>query len=199
MSIPITDHPVSLFNQWLDEAHETEPNNADAACLATATPDAVPSARMVLVKRADARGFMFYTNLGSRKSGELTANPCAALCCHWKSLQRQIRIEGPVEAVDDATADAYFASRDRQSQIGAWASRQSQPLTGRFELERRAAKYATKFGLGRVPRPEFWSGYRIVPVRIEFWRGQAFRLHDRVVYERESVDHEEWQTQRLFP
>ena len=199
MSIPIAEDPVALFNQWLDEAHESEPVNADAACLATATADGAPSARMVLIKKADSDGFTFYTNLDSRKGGELAANPQAALCCYWKSLHRQIRIEGPVQKVDDATADAYFASRDRQSQIGAWASKQSRPLEGRFELERRAATYTAKFGIGSVPRPDFWSGYRVVPVRIEFWLAQAFRLHDRLVYERESADDASWQTQRLFP
>lgn len=199
MSIPITDNPVSLFNQWLDEAREGEPYDAEAACLATATPDAVPSARMVLVKNADAKGFTFFTNLESRKGGELAANPRAALCCHWKSLRRQVRIEGPVEPVDDTTADEYFASRDRRSQIGAWASRQSQPLTSLLELERRAAVHAAKFGIGTVPRPPFWSGYRVAPLRIEFWRHGAFRLHDRLVYERESVDDTAWQTRRLFP
>jgi len=199
MSIPITDDPVSLFNRWLNEAHESEPNDPDAACLATATPGAVPSARMVLVKRADGQGFTFYTNLDSRKGGELAANPRAALCCHWKSLRKQVRIEGLVVPIEDATADEYFATRSRQSQIGAWASRQSQPLTSRFELERRAAVHAAKFGFGTIPRPSFWSGYRIVPLRIEFWNSGAFRLHDRLVYERESVDDEGWQTQRLFP
>jgi len=199
MSIPITDDPVLLFNLWLDEARASEPNDHDAACLATATPDAVPSARMVLVKRADAGGFAFYTNLDSRKGGELAANPHAALCCYWKSLRKQVRIEGPVTAVEETTADDYFATRSRQSQIGAWASRQSQPLTSRFELERRAVVHAAKFGFGAVPRPPFWSGYRVVPLRIEFWRSGAFRLHDRVVYERESVDDEGWRTHRLFP
>ncbi len=199
MSIPITDDPASLFNRWLDQARESEPNDPDAACLATATPDAVPSARMVLVKSAGAEGFTFYTNLDSRKGGELAANPLAALCCYWKSLRRQVRIEGRVYPVDDKTADDYFATRSRRSQIGAWASRQSKPLTSRFELERRAAVHAAKFGIGTVPRPPFWSGYCLVPLRIEFWRSGAFRLHDRVVYERESVDDEGWQTQRLFP
>ncbi len=199
MSIPIADDPVSLFNRWLDEARASEPNDPDAACLATATPDAVPSARMVLIKDADAQGFVFYTNLESRKGQELASNPRAALCCHWKSLRRQVRIEGMVEAVEGATADTYFASRSRQSQIGAWASRQSHPLTSRFELERRAAVQAAKFGIGEVPRPPFWSGFRLRPLQIEFWRSAAFRLHDRLVYRRESVDDQVWQTHRLFP
>ena len=199
MSIPITDDPVSLFNRWLDEARESEPNDPDAVCLATATPDGVPSARMVLVKGADARGFTFYTNLESRKGGELAANPRAALCFHWKSLRRQVRVEGRIEAVDDATADDYFSTRSRQSQIGAWASKQSQHLTSKFELERRAAVHAAKFGIGAVPRPPFWSGLRVVPLHIEFWRSGAFRLHDRLVYQRESADDKGWQTHRLFP
>lgn len=199
MSIPITDDPVSLFNRWLDEARNSEPNDPDAACLATATPDGFPSARMVLIKSAGTQGFTFYTNRESRKGEELESNPRAALCCHWKSLRRQVRIEGPIEAVDDATADEYFASRSRQSQIGAWASRQSHPLTSRFELERRAAVQAAKFGAGSVPRPPFWSGYILKPLHIEFWRSGAFRLHDRLAYRRESVDQGVWQTQRLFP
>lgn len=199
MSIPITDDPVSLFLRWLDEAREAEPNDPDAACLATATPDAAPSARMVLVRQVDADGFAFYTNLESQKGHELTANARAALCYHWKSLRRQVRIEGSVNAVEDETADAYFASRSRPSQIGAWASKQSEPLTSRFELERRVAVQAAKFGVGAVPRPPFWSGFRLAPLRIEFWRNGAFRLHDRVVYERESVTDSVWQTVRLFP
>ncbi len=199
MSIPIIDNPVALFNDWLTEAEASEPNDASAVCLATTTADGRPSARMVLLKFADARGFVFYTNLTSRKGRELSENPYAALCFHWKSLRRQVRVEGAVIAVDEAEADSYFASRDRGSQIGAWASKQSAPMSTRFELERRAAVHAAKFGVGEVPRPPFWSGFRIVPDRIEFWSNGAFRLHDRMVYERESVDDTTWRTERLFP
>ena len=199
MTIPIVDDPVDLFNDWLAEAEAGEPKDASAVCLATTTADGRPSARMVLLKRADRAGFVFYTNLDSQKGHELAENPRAALCFHWKSLRRQVRVEGDVLAVDDAEADAYFASRDRQSQIGAWASHQSAPMTTRFELERRAAAKAAEFGFGEVPRPAFWSGFRIVPDRLEFWAHGAFRLHDRMAYERESGDDTPWQSQRLFP
>lgn len=192
------EDPLVLFNEWLKEARASEPEEAEAACLATATGDGAPSARMVLVKAADARGFLFFTNLDSRKGLELLANPRAALCCHWKSLRRQVRVEGPVRTVDDGEADAYFRTRTRESRIGAWASLQSQPLAGRFELERRFALYAAKYALSEVPRPPSWSGFRIVPVRIEFWRSRPFRLHDRLVYEREGAD-AAWRTHRLFP
>jgi pyridoxamine 5'-phosphate oxidase len=199
MTIPIVENPVGLFNEWLTEAEASELNDASATCLATTTADGRPSARMVLLKRADERGFIFYTNLGSRKGQELAENPHAAFCFHWKSLRRQVRVEGAVEPVSEDEADSYFATRDRRSQIGAWASKQSTPLTSPFELERRAAAKAAKYGLGEVPRPSFWSGFRIVPTRIEFWFNGAFRLHDRLVYERESVDDTTWRTQRLFP
>jgi pyridoxamine 5'-phosphate oxidase len=192
------ENPVVLFNEWLKEARTSEPEEADAACLATATSGGAPSARMVLVKAADAHGFLFFTNVDSRKGVELLANPRAALCCHWKSLRRQVRVEGPVRTVDDGEADAYFRTRTRQSRIGAWASPQSQPLGSRFELERRFAFYAAKYAVGEVPRPPNWSGFRIVPVRIEFWRSRPFRLHDRLLYEREAAD-TAWRTHRLFP
>ncbi len=145
--------------------------------LATADAEGRPSVRMVLLKGIDERGFVFYTNLESRKGGQLAANPCVGLAFHWKSLRRQVNVEGPVVPVDPAEADAYFASRDRGSQIGAWASRQSQPLAGRFDLESRVAQFAAKFHVGAVPRPEFWSGFRVVPERIEFWEDRPFRLH----------------------
>jgi len=187
--------PFALFSQWFAEASETEPNDPNAMTLATSTPDGRPSARMVLLKGHDAEGFVFYTNLESRKGEELAANPRAALLFHWKSLHRQVRVEGAVWAVDDEEADAYFASRPRLSRLGAWASRQSRPLTGRFELERRVAEYELRYS-GAVPRPPHWSGFRVVPGRIEFWRERPFRLHDRTLYQRTA---DGWAVSRLYP
>ena len=189
------DEPLGPFQRWLDEAWRGEPN-AHSMTLATATPDGRPSARMVLLKGLDARGFVFYTNLESRKSEELFANPHAALCFMWKSLNRQVRIEGPVERVDDEDAEAYFASRPRDSQLGAWASDQSRPLESRAALEHRVDEFSRRFAEGRVPRPAYWSGFRVVPQRVEFWQERPFRLHDRLVFIREG---EGWRRGRLFP
>ena len=194
-SINIED-PISLFQDWMREAEDAEPAEANAMTLATSTPDGVPSARMVLLKGVDEAGFVFYTNTGSRKAEEMYANPQAVLCFHWKSLRRQVRVEGTVEEVDEAEADAYFATRSRLSQIGAWASKQSRPLESRFELEKRVAEFTAKFHLGTVPRPEFWSGFRLRPVRIEFWQEQPFRLHDREVYNRSP---DGWTREKLYP
>ena len=194
--LPENADPLVTFAAWYEEAKGSEPNDPNAMALATVGPDGMPSLRMVLLKGFDDRGFVFYTNLGSRKGRQLETTTKAALCLHWKSLRRQVRVEGEVEPVSDAEADAYFESRPRDSQIGAWASRQSEPLEGRFVLERRIAKYVARFGLGKVPRPPFWSGFRIRPQRIEFWRDGAFRLHDRLVYHRSS---DGWTTERLFP
>ena len=188
--------PIEQIGAWLADAEQKEPSDPASMSVATVGADGRPSLRMVLLRGIDARGFVFYTNLGSRKSNDIEANPWAALCLHWKSTDRQVRVEGRVELVSDAEADAYFASRDRESQIGAWASKQSEALEGRLKLERRVAKFALKFGVGTVPRPDFWSGYRVVPDRIEFWEKRPFRLHERTLY---VLEGEQWATSRLYP
>ncbi len=196
------EDPIGLFAAWLREAEENEVNDPTAVALATVGEDGMPSCRMVLLKGQDARGFVFYTNYESRKGCQLLASAKAAMLFHWKSLRRQVRIEGPIEQVSTEEADAYFASRPRQSQIGAWASDQSRPLEGRFELEKRVAIFAAKHAIGKVPRPSHWSGFRVVPRLIEFWQDGAFRLHDRLVYHRDLEGEgasEAWRTERLFP
>jgi len=190
------DDPLTLFDEWYAEAERREIDLPSAMTLATADAGGRVSARMVLLKGHNADGFVFYTNLGSRKGLDLAENPRAALLFHWKSLKRQVRIEGTVAPVGDAEADAYFASRDRGSQIGAWASKQSRAMPNRHALEAEVAKFTVKFGLGAIARPADWSGFRVRPDSIEFWRDGKFRLHERLVYTRGD---DGWKTRRLFP
>jgi pyridoxamine 5'-phosphate oxidase len=196
MSVIVRESPFVTFTEWYEAARQTEPSDPNAMALATADEAGRPSLRMVLMKDYDERGIVFYTNSESRKGGELLSNPRAALLFHWKSQRRQIRMEGVVEPVSAEEADAYFQSRDRASRIGAWASQQSRPLEGRFELERRVAEYTAKFGLGAVPRPDYWSGFRVLVERVEFWQEGKFRLHERLIYERGASG---WSTHRLYP
>jgi pyridoxamine 5'-phosphate oxidase len=176
------DDPHALFDQWLREAEPLEPNDPNAVTLATATADGRPSARVVLLKGHDPRGFVIYTNRESRKADELESNPRAALLFHWKSLRRQVRVEGSVSRVSDAESDAYWASRSRDSRLGAWASDQSRPLDARETFETRVEEARARFEGGDVPRPDHWGGYRVVPERIEFWQDRAHRLHERRVF-----------------
>lgn len=196
-----TQNPVELFQKWLAEAEEKEAVNPNAMALATADAEGRPSVRMVLLKSVDENGFVFYTNSESRKGLEIKANPMASLCFYWKSLRREVRVDGAVSKVSDTESDAYFESRDKASQIGAWASQQSRPLTGRFEFEKEIARYTAKFNIGKVPRPDYWEGYRILPERIEFWTERRFRLHDRMMYTRSkrTSDKNSWTVQRLYP
>lgn len=188
--------PFEQFARWLAEAESSEPNNPNAMSLATVDAAGKPSLRMVLLRGYDPQGFVFYTNLESRKGHELRTNAHVALCFHWKALARQVRVEGRVELVSTEEADAYFASRPKESQIGAWASKQSETLTSRFELETRVAKYGLLYGIGKVPRPPFWSGYRVWPDAIEFWEERSFRLHDRLLFKRTATA---WTSSKLYP
>jgi pyridoxamine 5'-phosphate oxidase len=190
--------PIALFKEWFAEAKNSEVNDPEAMALATADAQGRPDTRMVLLKHVDHDGFVFYTNFESAKGVQLAENPNAALCFHWKSLRRQVRVRGPATQVSDAEADAYFATRPKDSQIGAWASQQSRAMEGRFALEKNLALYAAKFALSTVPRPRFWSGYRIRPLSIEFWRDRPFRLHERICYRRDALS-QSWDVVHLFP
>jgi len=190
--------PFALFQDWLKEAEGTEPSDPNAMALATASPDGIPNVRMVLLKGVDANGFVFYSNAESAKGGELAANPFAAINFHWKTLRKAVRAQGSIARVSDAEADAYFATRPKDSQIGAWASPQSRVMEGRFVFEKRLAECGVKYALTKVPRPPNWTGWRITPLRFEFWRDRPFRLHDRLVYLRDDAS-SSWRTERLFP
>jgi pyridoxamine 5'-phosphate oxidase len=195
--------PFDLFGAWFAEASANEPNDPNAMALATVDPAGMPNVRMVLLKGVDGperqdRGFVFYTNLESSKGRELLASGRAALCFHWKSLRRQVRLRGGTTQVSEEEADAYFASRPRASRIGAWASHQSSPLESRFALEKAVARYTARFGIGGIPRPPYWSGFRLTPVEMEFWHDRPFRLHDRVSFRRSSPA-SPWSKTRLYP
>lgn len=192
------EEPFRLFSEWLKDAEAKEPNDPNAMAVASVDETGLPDVRMVLLKGFDESGFVFYTNFESKKGQELLASRKAALLFHWKTLRRQIRIRGTVEVVSDAEADAYYASRARASRIGAWASRQSRPMESRFALEKAVAEYGLKFGLGEVPRPLHWSGFRIVPLTMEFWHDRPFRLHDRIEFVREAPGGS-WGKVRLYP
>jgi pyridoxamine 5'-phosphate oxidase len=192
------DEPFRLFAAWFSEASRTEPADPNALALATVDANGMPNVRMVLMKGFDPDGFVFYTNRNSRKGQELAANPNAALAFYWKSLKRQVRVRGTTHHVSEAEADAYFATRPRGAQIGAWASQQSSPLESRFAFEKAVAVVTAKHAIGPVPRPPYWGGYRLVPLAIEFWHDRPFRLHDRVVFSRQNVG-APWEKARLYP
>jgi pyridoxamine 5'-phosphate oxidase len=190
--------PLAVFSSWMEEAEKTEPSDPNAMALATVDAEGVPNARMILLKGSDERGFVFYTNCQSAKGLELTAAPKAALLFYWKSLHRQIRVRGPIEKVSDAEADAYFATRSRESRIGAWASQQSRPLESRRDLDEAVAKRTSEFEGKDVPRPDYWRGYRVIPLEIEFWHHRPHRLHDRIVFRRASPN-APWGKTGLYP
>lgn len=195
---PVGDDPLALFSTWLKAAGESEPNDPGATALASVDEDGLPDVRMVLLKGFDERGFVVYTNFESAKGRQILASRKAAMCFHWKSLRRQVRLRGSVEIVSDDEADAYFAERPRGSQIGAWASDQSRPLDSRAVLEERVAELGERYGDGEIPRPDRWSGFRLVPIQIEFWQDGQFRLHDRAVFRRKEPG-APWAVERLYP
>ena len=190
------NEPYSLFGAWLADAQKSEPNDPNAVALATVDPAGLPNVRMVLLKGFDERGFVFYTNFESQKGQEILSSHKAAMCFHWKSLRRQVRIRGDVEVVTEEEADAYYATRPRGSRIGAWASKQSRPLEGRFALEKAVAEFTARYAIGEIPRPSHWSGFRINPVSLEFWHDRPFRLHDRMEFRRVN---DGWQKVRMYP
>jgi pyridoxamine 5'-phosphate oxidase len=196
--IKADDDPFELFGRWMADAEAREPELPNAMALATTDAHGHPNVRMVLLKGWDESGFVFYSNKESPKGSEIFANPHAALCFHWKTTRRQIRVRGSVTEVTPEEADAYFASRARDSQIGAWASAQSRPMESRFHFEKEIARFAVKYALGEVPRPGYWTGFRIAPVEIEFWREKPFRLHDRLLFRRQGAS-QPWRQERLFP
>ena len=191
-------NPIVLFEEWLTLAEKSEPNDPSAMALASVDGEGMPNVRMVLMRRHDERGIVFFTNFESEKGIELLAQQKAAACFHWKSLRKSVRFRGEVEVVSEEEADEYFYSRPRGSRIGAHASKQSRPLESRFALEKEVAKWTAKFGTAKVPRPDFWSGFRIKPLSIEFWNDGKFRLHDRQRFERKSLS-DDWQISRLYP
>ena len=190
------NEPYSLFGTWLADAEKSEPNDPNAVALATVDPAGLPNVRMVLLKGFDERGFVFYTNFESQKGQEILSSHKAAMCFHWKSLRRQVRIRGDVEVVTEEEADAYYATRPRGSRIGAWASKQSRPLEGRVALEKAVAEFTARYASGEIPRPAHWSGFRIKPVSLEFWHDRPFRLHDRMEFRRAD---DGWQKVRMYP
>lgn len=192
------NEPFTLFAAWLREAETTEPNDPNAVALATVDKDGLPNVRMVLLKGFDSDGFVFYTNFESQKGQEILSQKKAAMCFHWKSLRRQVRLRGLVEVVSDTEADEYYKTRARGSRIGAWASKQSRPLEGRFALEKAVAEYTARHAIGDIPRPPYWSGFRIRPLSIEFWHDRQFRLHDRVEFRRDMPEGA-WQKVRMYP
>ncbi|MDJ0614998.1 MAG: pyridoxamine 5'-phosphate oxidase [Rhizobiaceae bacterium] len=192
------ENPIEMFNDWLSQAEKSEVNDPSAMALATVDSDGLPNVRMVLMRRYDDRGFCFFTNFESQKGEELLANAKASCVFHWKTLRKQVRLRGEVEVVSAEEADDYFYSRPRGSRIGAHASKQSRPLESRFALEKAVAKYTAKFGTGTIERPDYWSGFRIKPLSIEFWSDGKFRLHDRIRFDRETLE-DAWQTVRLYP
>lgn len=194
----ILTEPMKTFADWLQHAEKTEPNDPTAMALATVDADGLPNVRMVLMRRFDDQGIVFFTNFESQKGGEILTSHKAATCFHWKSQRKSVRFRGLVEEVTAEEADDYYNSRARGSRIGAWASKQSRPLESRFALEKEVAKYAAKFGVGEIPRPDYWSGFRIRPLSVEFWSDGKFRLHDRLRYDRETLD-ADWKLTRLYP